>query len=282
MAELGPGVYRGMSFEEYSRLPAANHSKLKHFSKTPCHARDAMLHDDESTKYQQLGQALHQALLEPDLFEENYLVAPKVDRRTKVGKAEWEAFEDRAKGRTIVSEEEMVCVAAVKANVVLHATAKECLYGVGLSELSIVWEDPATGVLCKARIDRLCTIGGWPVVLDLKSSHKPASLHSWQTSVMQYSLHTQAAHYLRGLAVLRPLEGDYQRKFAWLVVETERPYCVRMFEAEDAALSIGNDTIEKYLRMYAECQQTGIWPGWGDGLDLAGLPAWAYKQFDLE
>jgi len=271
-----------MSFEDYSRLQAANHSKLKHFAKTPCHARDAMLHDDESTKYQQLGQALHQALLEPELFEENFLVAPNVDRRTKAGKAEWAAFEERAAGRTVVTEEETICISAALANVAAHATANECLYGIGLSELTIVWEDPATGVLCKARIDRLCTIGGYPFVVDVKSSHKPASLHAWQTSIEHYGLHTQAAHYLRGLAVLKPLDGEFRRKFAWLVVETERPYCVRMFEAEDAALSIGNDKVEEYLRAYAECQKTGVWPAWGEGLDLAGLPAWAYKKYDLE
>jgi exodeoxyribonuclease VIII len=241
-----------------------------------------MLWEPESTKYQDLGHAVHQALLEPQLFDELYVVAPKVDKRFKAGKAAWAEFEKQAAGRTIVTKPEMVMMRGLLSSIAGHVTAREALYGVGVSELSIVWEDPETGVLCKARIDRLCEIGGWPFVVDVKTSHKPASTHAWEMSVEKYVTHEQAAHYLRGLSVLSPLEGDAVRKFAWLVCETERPYCVRMFEADDAALSIGNDEVSKHLRIYSECSKAGVWPGWGEGMDVAGLPAWAYKRFGVE
>lgn len=275
-----PGIYPNVPFAEYCRWSSINHSILKNLDTTPAHAHWRMTHQDESTKFQDLGHMLHQALLEPKLFAESHLVAPDVDRRTKIGKAEWAAFEERAAGRTIVSESEMACLHGIQANAAVHATVREALYGVGVSELSMVWEDPETGLLCKGRIDRLCEIGGWPFVVDLKTTHKPATTFSWQMSVERYKLHEQAAHYLRGLAVLRPLHGESQRKFAWLVAETEPPYAVRIFEAEDAALSIGNDVVSKHLQQFKECKEAGVWPSWPEGMDLAGLPAWAYRRFD--
>jgi hypothetical protein len=227
--EVKPGIYMNVPFEDYARWDAMNHSKLRHFAKTPRHARDAMLWEPESTKYQDLGHALHQAFLEPQLFDELYMVAPHVDRRFKAGKAAWAAFERQAAGRTIITKPEMEMMRGLLSSIAGHVTAREALYGVGVSELSIVWIDPETGVLCKARIDRLCEIGQWAFIVDLKTTHKPASTHSWQTSIEKYVMHEQAAHYIRGLSVLRPLEGDAVRKFAWLVCETVRPWCVRMF-----------------------------------------------------
>jgi hypothetical protein len=280
--EVKPGIYPGVPFEDYARWNALNHSKLKHYAKTPRHARDAMLHDSESTKYQDLGHAVHQALLEPELFDELYIVAPKVDKRFKVGKAVWAEFEQRAAGRTIVTQDDMDMMRGLLHNIAGHETAREALYGVGVSELSIVWEDPEFGILCKARIDRLCEIGGWPFVVDLKTSHKIASLPTWQQSVEKYVMHEQAAHYLRGLSTLRPLEGDAVRKFAWLVCETQRPYCVRVFEAEDEALKIGNDEVGRHLAIHRQCTDSGAWPAWPEGLELAGLPSWAYKRYNAD
>jgi len=284
MAEkLKPGVYPRIPFDDYARWDAVNHSKLKHFRRTPAHARYAMLNQDESTKYQDLGHMIHQALLEPEVFAQaGTLVAPKIDRRTTAGKREWAEFEEAAAGKMVVSESDMDALLGISKSVSMHATARQSLYGVGVNELSIVWEDPETGILCKGRIDRLCEIEGYPFVIDLKTTSKPASTHAWQQSVESYGYHEQAAHYLRGLSVLRPLEGEALRRYAWLVVETVPPYCVRVFEAEEACLSVGNDEISKYLKAYSECDRTGVWPAWPEGMDLAGLPAWVYKRFNIE
>lgn len=281
--KLKPGVYPNVPFDDYSRWDAVNHSKLKHFKKTPAHARHEMLHQEESTKYQDLGHTVHMALLEPERFAEaGALVAPRVDRRTTAGKKEWAEFEEASAGKLVVSEADMDALLGISHSVANHSMARQILYGVGVNELSLVWEDPETGVLCKGRIDRLCEYEGYPFVVDLKTTSKPASTHAWQSAVESFGYHEQAAHYLRGLSVLRPLEGDATRRYAWLVVETVPPYCVRVFEAEEAALQIGNDEVAKYLKAYSECSRTGTWPGWPEGMDLAGLPAWVYKRFNVE
>ncbi len=277
-----PGIYPNVPFETYTRWAAANHSILRHFDKTPAHARWQMTHQDESTKFQDLGHALHQALLEPTAFKDAVIVAPDVDRRTKAGKAEWAIFEERAKGRTVVTEKDMECLEGIRKNSAAHETINLILNGPGVSELSIVWIDPETLLKCKARIDRLAELNLYPFIVDFKTTHKPASTDSWQTAIMQYKLHEQAAHYQNGLEILSPLPGGFKRKFAWIVAETEPPYAVRIFEADDYSLDIGRDQVAKHLQQFRDCLDAGVWPSWPQGMDLAGLPAWALKRFDLE
>lgn len=278
-----PGIYPDLPFEDYCRIDACNHSKLKYLSLTPAHARYLELNPPESTKQQDLGHAIHTALLEPERFNEQYVVAPDVgDRRYKEAKDAWASFVKQAAGKTVISAEDNRCIEGLKDSIRAHETASAVMYGRGINEVSLVWEDPETGLLCKARVDRLTELNGWPFAIDLKSDGERATTDKWQMAVMRYGLHQQAAHYLRGLSILAPLPDGYARKFAWVVCETEPPYLVRVFEADDAALSIGNDEVAKHLRIYSECRKAGTWPGWPQGLDYAGLPAWAMKKYDLD
>jgi len=144
----------------------------------------------------------------------------------------------------------------------------------------LVWKDEATGVLCKGRIDRLTSVSDQPVVVDVKTTGKPASTHNFQQAVQAYGYHAQAAHYLLGVHTLMP--DAPIPKFLWLVCETEAPNLVRVFEADDEALAIGADQMAAALQQFKECEASGFWPGWPEGLDIAGLPAWAYKKFAVE
>ena len=45
-------------------------------------------------------------ILEPQKFTSNYIVAPKFDRRTKVGKQDYEDFLLQTEGKTLLFEDE--------------------------------------------------------------------------------------------------------------------------------------------------------------------------------
>lgn len=273
-----PGAYADVAFDDYAAWPAVNHSILRHFRKTPAHVRYEMLNQDESTKYQAFGHAVHTAVLEPQKFDSEFVIRPKVDRRTKAGKAAWAQFEKEAEGRQILTAEEWAAADAIRQNIDGHMTARAFLRGKGVNELSLLWRDTETDVLCKARLDRLLVYEGHPYILDVKTSSKPASTHAFQNSVESYQYHSQAAFYLRGAAQLSPAD----RRFAWLVCESEAPNCVRMFDADDEALKIGADQVADWLVRFKECMDAGTWPGWGEGMDMAGLPPWVMKRFNVE
>ncbi len=279
MAEMKPGVFQGIPFDEYASWPAANHSVLAHFRKTPAHARYAMEHPPES-KAMALGYLVHLATLEPEVYKRDVVVAPKLDKRTKAGKADWARFEKEAESKIIAGAEDAECASEILKNIDAHPVARELLRAEGSEELSLVWTDEATGVLCKGRIDRLTTLNDQPIVVDVKTVGEPASTHAFQGTVMRFDYHGQAAHYLLGLHALMP--DAPIPKFAWVACETKGPYAVRVFEADDEALAIGAENMAKALGQFKECRESGFWPSWPDGMDIAGLPAWAMKRYAIE
>jgi exodeoxyribonuclease VIII len=283
-ADVPPGVYLGMDFDTYGALPFVNASKLKGFHEaTPAHARAAMSEDTE-TKAKNLGHAIHLALLEPARYQAEMLVIPKVDRRTKAGKAAWAAFEAKAGERLMLTDEESLTIKGIQAAISQNETAKALLTNKGLSEVTLVWDEWAsTGapIRCKNRLDRYTSLEGWPVIVDIKSLGWPASRHTWEREAYKFGYWFQAPFYVDGMDAINPLpEGsDAYRRFMWIACETKPPHCVRVFEADNDAMQWGRDQYQASLRKWAKAQEAGSWEGWDGGVELAGLPGWVYKTF---
>lgn len=287
-----PGIYRGVPFDEYASWDAVNSHVLNGLSRTPAHVYHEMTHGGvEPTRSLELGWLVHQAVLEPEAFAhfgEGVVVAPKVDRRTKEGKRLWAEFLAAHDGDTIVEADDFEKLQAQRRKVetireALHAhpSAGEWLRSQGANEISLVWVDPSTGVICKARVDRVGYLGEWPIVGDLKTARN-AARSAFERSVYQYGYHLQAQHYLAGLQALAPIaDGQPFRRFCFFVVETEPPYCPAVYELDESALVEAEQTRQRYLRTWRQCVEAGTWPGYGDGVDLISLPAWAFKQGDV-
>lgn len=269
------GLHHSLSRHEYEQIDAANFSTLKHFDRSAAHAHEYILHPKEPTDAMELGTAVHMAILEPERFASAYTVAPKVDRRTKEGKAEWAKIEADNPGRSFLSTEEYEqCNGMMKA-VESHPFAHQLIYGQGRNEISCIWKDEATGVLCKSRMDRFTSAWGYSVVLDIKSTgNAQEGIFKAQAARMLY--HVQAAFYLDGLNTLAPLD----RRFLTLVIERERPHGIQIFEMDDEALSEGRSRYRSFLRQYKACKETNNWPGYVNGIQPLALPKWAMNRSD--
>lgn len=274
-----PGIFVGLSFDEYVQLNAVNSHILSQLaSATPAHLRYQLLHGGQDpTPALDLGWLVHLALLEPERFAGEVVVAPKVDRRTTTGKTMWAQFEAANPGRLHIDPEEYARAAGMRDAVLANPTAAGFFQGRGRSEVSIVWEDAATGVLCKARIDRVGFVAEWPVVGDLKTA-RAADRRSFEQAAYRYGYHIQAAHYLAGLQALVPIpEGNPYRRFVFFVVESSPPYCTAYYEFDEAAMAQAETERQRHLRTWCRCQDSGVWPGYPDSIALASLPAWAYR-----
>lgn len=277
-AAIEYGAHRGLNFDSYAQIQAANHSTLERFRQSAAHARYYMLSGgDEETQALRKGWAVHAAVLEPSRFDSEFIVAPKLDRRTKDGKALWAEFQAAHANALILTDEEMDLCQKLRAAIWAHPTAAEILAAKGHNEMTLVWSDPETQVACKGRVDRMCQYAGWSCLVDLKTT-RDASRRTFESTIYRYGYHRQAAMYLDGAQVVAPREVE--RKWLWIAAETEPPYPVAVYEIEEAALSLGRDDYRRHLRVYAECQRTGDWPGYGDGIDYAGVPAWAYRSIE--
>jgi hypothetical protein len=162
-------------------------------------------------------------------------------------------------------------VAAVRAS----NTAAELLYGAGANEVSALWD--LGGTLCKGRMDRITRWVGYHWVVDLKIT-KDARELAFGRQVVNFDYHGAAAWYLDGLNALSPGE----RRFAWVVVESEEPHGVKVYEPSDDALDQGRRQNAAALAIYRECLQTGEWPGYMDGVHPLELPRWARGKESTE
>lgn len=254
-----PGFYRDVPFDEYASWDAVNSHILTGLSRTPAHVHHEMLHGGQTpTDSLALGWLLHLAVLEPARFEAGVVVPPKVDRRTKEGKAIWERFQAGNVGKELVDVETYGKIVAMRAALLAHPSSGLFLRGKGANEVSLVWEEPEAGVVCKARVDRVAYLNEWPIVGDVKTTRN-AGRRAFERAVNDYGYHLQAQHYLAGLQALAPVpDGQPFRRFCFFVVESEAPHCVAVYELDDSALAEAESVRQRHLVSWRRCVETGM------------------------
>lgn len=301
--ELTPGVYKGVPEDQYFALPAVNASTLKLLARSPAHCRARLdgLAVEVPTAAQLVGRALHAAVLEPDRFGRDFLCEPRAeDHDALVGLDDYKVaakslglkvsgtkaslkssileadasvvfWEDRRAeiigDRTVLKPNDWEMCESVMAAIQASPRASRALSG-GEAELTLVWKDRATGLMCKARLDYYRDDLG--VVLDLKST-LDARYSAVQRDVAKYDYHVSAAHYLNGLAAL----GLPCSSFGWVFVEKLAPYALGLFVADDDMLLRGREAVSMLLGRYAECKASGEWPAYSLDFQTLELPAWA-------
>jgi exodeoxyribonuclease VIII len=273
-----PGVYHDVPMSEYGSWDAANYSTLKKFDRSAAHAREMMVNPPDQTPAMRLGSAVHTAVLENELFKKEYVVAPKVDRRFKKDKIVWEKFLNDNKDREVLTGQEFEQCTFMSASARSNPLVQEILAEKGFTEMSFVWHDKDTGILCKGRVDRFGRLWGNSIIADLKTTEN-ASEDSWKREVVKYQYHAQSAFYLDGLDTIAPV---VDRKFLWIALEKTAPYAVALYEPDAATIDKGRRMYRKYLRMWGICQESGIWPGYAPGIQPLLLPDWALRQEEGE
>lgn len=153
--------------------------------------------------------------------------------------------------------------------------------GTGVAEQSIYWTDPATGVRCRVRPDWLKQLPGTTLCVDLKTT-TDANPEACSKAIESYSYHQQGALYIDGVqaAGLAP-EGA---RFFYVFQSKKAPYLITVRELADQDQDIGRARNDRALRIYRECEQTGVWPDWTGPVPTIpqlGMPAWAtIRQFE--
>jgi len=265
---IEPGLHLALSRDGYEQIDAPNISRLKHLRRSPAHARHALLHPEPPTQAQELGQAVHLAVLERDRWEREYIAAPPCDRRTKEGKAIWAEAMNRAEGRTILRGEEYELCADLAAAVWSHPVAAEILRGKGVNEASLIWRE-GDG-MAKCRLDALRMISGRGCAIDLKTT-VDASPKGFAREIARMDYHAQAGWYTLGLE--RVFGAPH--RWLWIAVEKEPPYAVAVYELAHDDLMLGRETALRWLEQWRACERSGIWPGYSDAIQSIQLPAWA-------
>jgi len=272
------GLHEGIPAPEYHAWHAAHFSALKEFRFTPLHVYQYLTDPPESTPAMALGTALHTAVLEPDLFDALYVRGAAGALNRKGPREENERIKLENPGKELIRYDDWPKIMRMQEAVWKHPAARELLSGAGIFEASAVWHDDATGILCKARVDRIGMTGdGWPCAIDLKTfGDRGGRLtpRAIEGAIYDYHYHIQGAHYLSGLNTIAPCE----RRFLLLFIEKEPPHGCRLVEIDLGSLELGRRQLRRWMRLLKQCQDSGEWPGWSTGFDTMGVPSFAFKD----
>lgn len=231
-------------------------SALKAFAKSPNHYLQ-YIQDKPDSEAMAFGRAFHAAILEPEVYAEQFVIAPKVDRRTKDGKATWEEFVKLSQDKTVLTHEQAELIETMKAAVMGNQIAADLLKA--CSSYEDAREGTIAGVPFKAVADG---VGGtW--VLDIKTC-QDASPEGFERTAHNSMYHEQAAIYQ---AIFNC------ERFYWIAVEKDAPYNVAVY-AQDA--DANRKALRRVVGLAEKFQEWDGEPrGYFDGIATLNLPRWA-------
>ncbi|HAG6045651.1 TPA: exodeoxyribonuclease VIII [Escherichia coli] len=267
--DIEPGIYYGISNENYHAGPGVSKSQLDDIADTPAlylWRKNAPM-DTTKTKTLDLGTAFHCRVLEPEEFSNRFIVAPEFNRRTNAGKEEEKAFlmECASTGKTVITAEEGRKIELMYQRVMALPLGQWLVESAGHAESSIYWEDPETGILCRCRPDKIIPEFHW--IMDVKTT---ADIQRFKTAYYDYRYHVQDAFYSDGYEAQFGVLPTFVFLVASTTVECGR-YPVEIFMMGEEAKLAGQQEYHRNLRTLADCLNTDEWPA----IKTLSLPRWA-------
>ena len=201
-------------------------------------------------------------------------------------KAEWLANNGH---RIVLDQDTWDQLHAMRDAVMAHPAASALMnMAGGVAERSVYWTDPATGELCRCRPDWWIQPRG--IIVDVKTT-EDASPEGFAKSIGGWRYHVQHPFYLDGINEMRRQVQDQDvgeefptalppavKSFVFLAVEKKAPHAVGVYALDEASVMLGRAQYRQDLDVYAECQATGTWPGYGDRIQAISVPSWLLKS----
>lgn len=267
--DLAPGLHLDIPDDDYRLLPGLSSTGIKNMLKSPAHYQWYRTHRVEKAAYD-VGHAAHAKILGVGLgviaYPDEHLTASG-NVSTKAATIAW-AAEQRAQGLAPITPQQVSEVDAMAEAVARHPIAGKLIgSGTGHPEVSLIWDDPQTGIRCKGRIDWL---RDEPVAVDLKTARTADPTRFGRTAA-DYGYAEQAIHYLNGLTATR---GDDDARFYQVLVETDAPHFVSVVELDETFRMLAAERVRRAIDTYAECQASGEWPAYPATIHPVAAPAW--------
>lgn len=237
------------SFPEYlSKKDFISASDIKNFLFSPkfYYFEKYENKNKEENKTLTLGSAIHQLVLEPDEFYQNYVVSEKYDLRTKIGKEKSIEFAELNKDKTIINEEEMKTVVAI-ANSCKQNKSLVSILQDSTPELSIYTEDKETGLKIRLRPDIYCN--SKPTICDLKSC-ATSDMRNFKYNVFKYGYHITNAFY-----------SHFSSKpcYVFAALEKDEPNQISLYTLSPKIIEQGKDLFRMGLDLLAWSHKHNYW-----------------------
>lgn len=275
--------YLEISNAEYRKKEGLSSSDIKKMMKSFAHWKYFKDHpeDDDDTPSLKFGRACHKFMLEPYDFDNEYIIMPKVDRRTKEGKEIYAKFELESEGKEIIDEETYDKLVDMRDMLYRTPYVKQLIKGE--HEKSFFWTDEATGIKCKCRPDSFGKFGNHNIIIDYKTAEN-AETSAFMRSALKYNYDVQAAHYTAGLEKI--YGNDYL--FIFIAQETKPPYLVNVLQADAYFMDNGREIRNMMLETYKKCLELDEYPAYmgfkedKNYFNDLSIPAWIKNSMEYE
>jgi hypothetical protein len=290
-----PGIY-SISNEQYHQMGGISRSGIMEFRRSPRHFWHKYLNDGyvqkASTPDMQFGSAVHTYILEPEKFEQEYVIKPakkdklpevpllkdvgreeydkakaiyEIERKTR--KADELSFYQFSLGKKQIAQEDFdklkQMAASLKENPQTDGLLTDAQY-----EKSIFWIDKDTGLLCKARPD----VWHDHFVVDLKTT-ADAAPRAFQRDYYAYGYHLQIAMIYEAI---KNITGIAITDFIDLAIEKEEPYATAIYPIDITALEQGIKEFRHTLVEMKQCFDAGYFPSYKS--QTISLPNYAMNE----
>lgn len=270
-----------MSNEEYHASPEFSSSQLKDILRSSAHFYSNNIlkeNERESKKHFDFGTLAHTLFLEPEQFENEFVVGPKFDRRTKEGKAEAAAWEAANQGKIIIDQEMLEGATRIAENLRSLSSYEIMQNNPGMAEASIFFTDPIYALNLRVRPDyHIIPCDEFPngLIMDVKTS-TDARQFKFAKSCADFGYDISAAMYREGFQ--QYYKTEEMPEFFFLVAESTAPFNVKQYRASSLFLSIGEQRYSKAKELLAESLIINEWKGYSTELEDITLPQYMLKQ----
>lgn len=249
-----PGFYR-TTFSEYLSVFAMSRTVLFEMLKSPAHARRKMQGPPEFTEALDFGEAAHLVVLQPEIAAGRIRVAEQGVTR-KRWKA-WRPVEAAARERdqVPVTLDEARRIMGIRQRI-RQDKALSGLFVSPLREITMIWQDQETLVMCKGRVDLIDDDGAAPFLLDLKTT-KDADRRKFAYTCRDYGYTLQSGMYSEGADAL--LGRGYMKGFLVVAAEKEEPYRTEAYDMR-RHVAKGREQFRALLDRYAACAKANDFP----------------------
>lgn len=278
------GLYVGMSEESYHRDPVPGGSlsstgARKIIQDCPAKFQHERLHGRPAKREFDFGHAAHQLVLGegPELrrIPEEILAT-----NGAISTTEAKDFVNRAREECAVplKPADYDQVQAMAQRIREHPIAGPLLMpDAGIAEQSAFWRDPITGIWRRARFDWTRRTSNRLYLVDYKTS-RDANPEKFKKTAVDLGYHQQDAWYCDAVI---DLGIDKDPAFLFVVQEKTAPYVVSVVQLDNNARRIGRILNRQAIDIYAQCTESGIWPGYHDHeVALVSLPYWYEREFE--
>lgn len=232
--------------------------------------------ESDDKKHFRIGRAAHLLLLEPELFSAQVVTRPDSfdSWRTKEAKR-WRADQLLA-GKTVLEPSDLKAVRGCASSMRNDPLYREGILD-GEVEISIIWQDRATGVWLKARPDAIPKNAKMLSDLKILSDASPIAV---ERAVKQLGYDMQMA--LGGVGMHEVLDMEIE-DYALVACEPKNPHAVHVATLDPELVHWARRRLRRAVNTFAHCIESGEWPGYDE---FHGRPVrltnWERERFEAD